>query len=222
MKPSIQNDTPFRIRRGLLALAVASWMTSMPGNAYCGDIPVPPEVQALISMKLPPVRIEGKDIKSVKPYPPDFVRMVPTSIPEFIYVDGALIYENDKPKYSLGYSAGFADGKWPVFTLERIYEDKSKEILDAQMLPAELIEWQLVDKKTKHLKGRFRLSESCRASSEDNRIIFGLVKAERGKSDCGHFSRRVKMAWLIDQQTGRINPMSARGLQCYFLTMSEC
>lgn len=213
-------------RRHLVMLAMAGWMLVVAGNAYCGDIPLPPEVQALIGMKLPPVRVEGKDIKIapwVKPFPPDYVRMSPASVPGFNHIGGALFFENDKPKYSLAYSEGLANGKWPVFIIERIYEDKSKVILDAQMLPAELLEWPYVDKQLKHyLADRFRFSQSCRSGSEDNRIIFGLVKPEQGKSDCGHFSRRVKMAWLIDPQTGRIKPLSTHGLQCYFLTMGEC
>lgn len=228
MKLIVKKAMEYQARRYLVMLAMAGWMLVATGSAYCGDIPLPPEVQALIGMKLPPVRVEGKDIK-MAPWaraklPPDYVRMSPARIPGFIYAGGALFYSYDKdqPKDELGYSEGLADGKWPVFTIERIYEDKSTEILDVQMLPAELLEWQFVDKQRKDLKGRFRFSESCRTGSEDNRIIFGLVKPERGKSDCGHFSRRVKMAWLIDTQTGRIKPISTHSLQCYFLTMNEC
>lgn len=223
MKLAIRNNVVSRIRRCLLVFAVAGGMTLVVGNAQGADDALPPEVRALIGMKLPPVRVEGKDIKSLKPLPPDYVRMVPASVPRFIDTGGALFYESDKPKYSLAYSEGLADGKWPVFITERIYEDKSTEILDVQMLPAELLEWPYEDKQLKHyLADRFRFSESCRSGSEDSRIIFGLVKAEQGKSDCGHFSKRVKMAWLIDPQTGRIKSLSTHGLQCYFLTMGEC
>lgn len=208
-------------------LILALILGVMTLQALGGDNTPPHEVQTLIGMKLPPVRVEGKDIKrtpEAKPLPPDYVRIGPARIPGFIYAEGALFYFYDKdyPKDALGYSEGFAEGKWPVFTIERIYEDKSTEILDAQMLPAELIQWQYVDKQIKYLKGRFRLSDKCQTGNEDNRIIFGLVKPERGKSDCGHFSKRVKMAWLIDPQTGRIKPVPTHGLQCYFLTMGEC
>jgi hypothetical protein len=210
----------------LLVFAVAGGMSLLVVSAQGADDKLPPEVRVLIGMKLPAVRIEGTDIKRApwaKPLSSDYVRMSPARVPGFIYAGGALVYENDKSINWLAYSEVLADGKWPVFIIERIYEDKSTEILDAQMLPAKLLEWPYVDKQLKHyLEDRFRFSESCRTGSEDNRIIFGLVKPERDKFDCGHFSRRVKIAWLIDPQTGRIKPISTQGLQCYFLTMSEC
>ena len=72
------------------------------------------------------------------------------------------------------------------------------------------------------IQGRFSLSENCRSSEEDERMIFGLVKPEKGKETCSHFSKRVKLAWKIDRESGKITPMPTQGLQCFYLTMDDC
>jgi len=206
MKSAIQNDMLSRIKRCLLVFAMAGGMTLPVSNAQGADNAMPPEVSSLIGMKLPPkITVEGNRT---------------ADIPEFIYLGGAL--RSEESGVSLAYDEGLASGKWPVFLIERIYENKTTVILDAQMLPANLMEWRFVGGQFTFLKNRFKLSDRCKGEGEDTRLIFGLVKAEKGKSDCGHTSKRVKQAWQIDRQSGRITPMPTNGLQCYFLEISEC
>lgn len=204
MKAVSKNDVLSRIRICLLVFVMTGGMTLPVSNAQGADNAMPPEISSLIGMKLPP-KVVGKKA---------------ADIPEFIYLGSAL--RSEESGSSLAYDEGLAGGKWPVFLIERIYKDKTTVILDAQMLPANLMEWRFVGGQFTFLKDRFKLSDRCQSGSEDTRIIFGLVKAEKGKSDCGHISKRVKQAWKIDRQSGQITPMPIQGLQCYFLEISEC
>jgi hypothetical protein len=208
----------------ICVITLAGWML-MAGAAYCGDAPLPPEVQALIGMKLPPVRVEGKDIKmhpDIKQRP-DFVFMQ-THIPGYTHIEGNIASLKDKPGSQLWYETGFIGGKWPVLLVRRLHKDMSYEILDAQMLPANLIEWTFANGKLQDVKGRFRLSGYCQIGNKEDvsRTIVGLIKPEKGKSDCSHDSRRVKQAWEIDQQSGHVAPISTQGLQCHYLMMYDC
>lgn len=187
-------------------LAVAGGMTLLMANAQGTEDALPPEVKALAGMKIQP-KVVGE---------------MPARIPNFIQTNGAMIVIDEKSGNYLGYSEGFVSGKWPVFFTEHIHPDKSIEILEVQMLPANLIDWKIVNGKRSFLEWRYTLSEHCRADEEDTRLIFGLIKQEEGKESCAHYSSRVKRAWQIDRQSGHITPLPIQGLQCYYIAMDNC
>lgn len=187
-----------------ILLAIACGMVLLINIVHAEDEPLPPEVKALIGMKIPP-KENGRS----------------GDIPKFTRLGGALIQE-DELGNALAYDEGLIDGKWSVFFVERILRDKTTEILDVQLLPVSLIQWQFVGEKVVFLKNRYQLSNHCQKQPDDSRIIFGLVKARKGKSDCGHFSQNVERAWQINKSTGQISSVPANGLQCYFLEISEC
>lgn len=194
--------------RGLIiaVLAVVGDIALQAGNARATDEAMPPEVKKLIGMKLPP-KVAGR---------------VPALIPDFYEVTGALVGQDEHQENEIAYSEGVVGNKWKVFIVERISTDKSVEILDAQILPENLIEWRLDDGNRKYLEGRYRFSVNCHTKEKSSQIIFGLVKPEKGKSDCAHFSRRVKLAWQIDRQSGRITLMPTKDMKCEYITMSAC
>lgn len=165
---------------------------------------LPQEVKVMIGMKIPP-KEKGRG----------------GDIPKLTLLNGALVKEDDSGN-TLAYEEGLVSGKWPVFFVERILKDKTTEILDAQLLPENLIQWRFVGENVVFLKNRYQLSNHCQKQPVDSKIIFGLVKARRGKSDCGHFSQHVDRAWQIDPLTGQISTVPAKGLQCYYLEISEC
>lgn len=191
-----------------IASTLLGWavMVLLAGNAQGADDVLPPEVRALVGMKVPP-KIVGKE---------------PSPIPDFYYLGGALVDEDVKQDSSLAYSEGVVAGKWPVFIVRRIASDRSAEILDARVLPDNLIGWRFNGKDIEYLKGRYTFSEHCQIEEKDLQLIFGLVKPEKGKSDCAHFSRRVKLAWQIDRQSGRITSIPTKGVKCEYITMSAC
>lgn len=180
-----------------ILFAIAGEMTFLVGNAQCGDDVMPPDVRALTGMILPP----------------EIVGRKPARVPNFIYVSSA-----DIPKggHGLGYYEGLANGKWPVILIVRTYQDMTIEILDAQMLPENLIDWEFANGKRKFVVNRYQFSDGCETGVDDERIIFGLVKPEMSKSNDSHFSSRIKQTWQVDEQNGRISPISTKGLHCYY------
>ncbi len=176
-------------RYRLLALAFTGGIILAGGSGHAAEMEasLPPEVKALIGLKVPP-EVVGKK---------------PPRIPNFIHHGSAVLGGVGKnfPGCHPGYAEGVVGARWPVFYVECIYPDKSVEILDVQMLPENLLEWRFEGGKFQYTKDRFRLSEVCRTNEADTRRIFGLVKPEEGKADCAHFSKRVERAWLIDKRS---------------------
>src|SRR5712691_614874 len=201
--------TPFA-RYRLLALAFTGGIILAGGSGHAAEMEasLPPEVKALIGLKVPP-EVAGKKTPR---------------IPNFTSRGGAIGFGIDKKRCpgQSGYKEGVVGGRWPVFLIDCIYPDLSVEILDAQTFPENLLEWRFEGGKFQYTKDRFRFSDACRASEAENRRIFGLVKPEEGKADCAHFSNRVERAWLIDKRSGRITPLAPKGLQCHYETMSSC
>ncbi len=195
--------------KGLMALLLfiaSGGMVLAADNAAIQDEPLPPEVKKLIGMKLQP-KVVGR---------------VPAHIPGFYEVTGALLGQDERHENELAYGEGVVANKWAVFIVERFLADKSVEILDAQMLPENLIEWRIDEGNRKYLEGRYRFSVNCHTEEKASHHIFGLVKTEKGKSDCAHFSKQVKLAWRVDRQSGRITPTSSKGMRCEYITMSAC
>lgn len=194
--------------RGLIfvVLVVASGMALLVGNARGADEAMPPEVKALIGTKIPP---------KVKNHTPA------DHIPNFISREWALI--DDRSDRRLAYTSGYFLGKWPVIIIERIYRDKTIEILDAHLLPENQIEWQFINGEFKDLDGRYRIG-FCRIAGTDNykQIILGLVQSEKNKTDCSHFSRHVKSVWKLDQEDGHLIAMSTKNVQCNYETLNSC
>lgn len=222
MKPVFRNDVLSRIRRCSLVFAVAVGMSVMAGSAYCRDISLPPEVQALVGMKIPPV-IKGK------------VSVARGSIPGFFMLGSSGSGETSDGR-NIGLETGVLASGRPMLFVTGIHKDLTTEILDVLMLPPDLIDWYFEGNfeyefqhhkanPERHFKwrtGRFTLSESCRSNKGDERIILGLIKQEKGKETCSHYSKRVKQAWLIDKQSGRLTPISTWGLQCHYISEEDC
>ena len=192
-----------------ILFTVVGGMGVLAGNAQAADAAMPPEVKALIGMKLPPL-VVGK---------------AAASIPNFISHGGSLLDEQSGEM--LAYNEGIVGGKWPVFVVQRINKERYLEVLDAQLLPADLLDWRFVDGEFKNnsdhfkfVKGRYSLSQSCQP--DEGQIIFGLIKPENGKETCEHDTSRVKRAWNINRQNGKISSKSTKGLSCHYLLENQC
>lgn len=225
MKLIVKKTIAYQARWHLVMLAMAGWMLVATRSAHCGDIPLPSEVQALVGMKIPPV-IKGE---------------AGGSIPGFFVLGGV-------PALSASGSSEISDGRnlelrtgvlasgRPMLFLMAYDKNLTREILDALMLPPDLNDWYFEgdfeyalqhdqahpDRYFKWRKNRFTLSETCWSHKDDERIIIGLIKQEKGKETCSHYSKRVKQAWLIDKQSGHLAPISTRGLQCHYISMDDC
>lgn len=233
MKLIVKKAMEYQARWHLVMLAMAGWMLVATGSAYCGDIPLPPEVQALIGMKIPPVVKGNKSVAR-------------NGIPGFLAVSSSVALSRSGSSQSddgktLGLETGVLASGRQLLLVAAIRQDLTTEILDALMLPPDLIDWYFEGNfeyalqhdrahRDRYFKwywqagqvGRFALSESCGANEEDERIIIGLIKQEKGKETCSHYSKRVKLAWLLDKQSGRLKPISTQGLQCHYISEDDC
>lgn len=194
------------------------------------DISLPPEVRALIGMKIPPV-IKGKASGSI----PGFFGLGSSAAMTGSGSDA--IIEGS----SVGFQTGVLASGRPMLFVTGHDKDLTTKIFDALMLPPDLIDWYFEGDFEYALQhdqahpdryfkwywqtgqtGRFVLSETCRSHEDDERIIIGLIKQQKGKEGCSHYTKRVKQAWLIDKQSGRLMPISTKGLQCHYITVDDC
>lgn len=165
--------------------------------------PMPPEVKALIGMKIPP-KISGKS---------------GAPIPKFITFGGGMLNRkigNETSRKELIFEEGIVNEKWPVFIVYASHADKTREILDARLLPKELINWRYANGKIKRLEEGSPLifSTDCLYKKGDGRIIFGL---ENPKFEHEGMSIRIERAWEINPQSGHIESISTEGITCAIL-----
>jgi hypothetical protein len=161
---------------------------------------VPVEVKRLVGMKMPPKVVNREQ----------------ADIPGYVVARGRLLdwlKGNKSSGVRLAYVEGVVDGKWPVLLVKAIYIDRTIEILDAQILPSEWIDWRYKDGTFQWIANRYDLSQ-CRLGSGDGRIVVGLVKPDKKGSS---YSTRVKLAWTIDQDDGHITSIPTQGVQCVIL-----
>ena len=205
------------LRSLFFVLLAVGGMALLAGYARGTDETLPPEVKALIGINLPPVRVEGKDIKMdprLKPLPSDYVRIQPASIPGWKYKGGWLLNKSPQSKQRMGVEELYR-GDLSIFVIDLIDEnDKSKTILDAQVLPQNLLLYYVknceVVKRNK--RGLYELNAMCERA--DSEITVGLMRPEAGKEDCQHKTTQVKRAWKIDPVTGRIIVIPTNGVTC--------
>ncbi len=103
--------------KGLIAvlLLIASGSVVLAGVAAIPDEPLPPVVQTLIGMKIPP-KVVGKS---------------GAPIPNFIEIGGGMLNRkigSEAPKAELGYDEGIIDEKWPVFIVSAVHADRIKGV----------------------------------------------------------------------------------------------
>lgn len=191
-------------------------MLIVSANSWSREAAPPQDVQALIGKKIP-AAIKGKASGSI----PDFLVLSSTGIN--VIVNGRNI------ELRTGVTAGGSQ----VSLVIAKDADFNTEILDALLLPPDLIDWYVAGDKNasrkpqeifKWRKGRFTLSEDvgCRKDKKDTRFIVGLVKPEKGKETCSHYSRRVRNAWLLNTKSGRFEAISTQNLSCLYLVEDDC
>lgn len=154
----------------------------------------PPEVDALIGMRIPPI-VPGK--KS-------------GHIPGWASIGGASF--NDWVGVSQVYSKYGS-----AIAVIRRDKDQSRLILDVKMLPPNILTYDLVNNKTRLRKEWHRyyaIGGHC--ERQDGEYIIGLMRPEPGKHDCNHESRQVIKAWQVNIHDGQMKEIQPIGVRCFF------
>lgn len=155
----------------------------------------PPEVNALIGMRIPPI-ITGKKSGPV---------------PGWTSIGGASL-NNDWVHVEQMHSAL----NTAIVAIRRD-KDRNGLILDAKALPSRLLTYDLINNKTrlrKYWYQHYSIGSQCERNNGVS--VVGLMRPEPGKHDCNHESRQVIKAWQIDMKNGRIIEIQPTGVRCYF------
>lgn len=209
-------------RLWLITLALVTCSTHV---AHSHDNP--PEVQALIGTKIAPLIRQGQalpDKRAGDGNSRPTKKKVVGDIPGFKSINETLL-THDSVAFSIGLHEGFIY-RTPGFITTRIYPDLNLEVMDVVALPPGIVEWRLVGETIVYISKRFRFSTYCESLEKPSGLdkyvrIVGLIKPERGKTDCGHDSTRVKRAWGVERD-GRVVEIEANQLKCQYFAMNDC
>lgn len=166
----------------------------------------PPEVKALVGMKIPPA-IVGK---------------APGSIPNFV-LKGSLPGGDFEDGSAFTLKEGMYADKWHVLITSRFFEwNRGEEIVAVLVLPEKLRSWEYRDGEFKSRRGGLPFSTWCHATEGDKRVIVGFYEQRMGK-DCAYArSDKVIRAWMFDVHKRAFLPMPTKGLWCEDAVDEEC
>jgi hypothetical protein len=160
----------------------------------------PPEVEALIGKQIPRIGIPG-----------------------WSKLSGSLFESSQQSAQAMGLEVMDRGGK-SIFLIELIdTKNDYATVLDAQILPKQ----PRYDAKGKPIGSRkenarlYSFTEGCQRENAEA-VIVGTALPEQDKEHCGHWTKRVQRAWMIDPQTGRITEISPEGVSCLIESEYDC
>ena len=175
-----------------VVLAVAGGMVMLAGNAQGVDEVTPPEVKALIGMKIPP-KAQGR-----RGEVSGWVNLWGSGIVNSIFFE---VWQRENITIlAIGSSI-----------------DQSTSILDARVIQGDLLWYYTKDGKTKWKKNEmqwYRITETCwRDNAEQKEIIIGMWRYEPN-SKCTDTSTLVKKAWILNPENGRLTDIPTQDVSC--------
>jgi hypothetical protein len=92
--------------------------------------------------------------------------------------------------------------------------------IDAQLLPMHIANDKVVLKKQNH----GFMNQMCRNKTYDVGYIVGISKPESKyfKYGCTHWTKKVKVAWLVDSKSGKISEIPTGDVTCFEQGDNEC
>jgi hypothetical protein len=165
----------------------------------------PPEVQALIGMRIP-AKAPGRY----------------GSVPGWNASGGGIMQETNGVSLSFTH---LTNNRLVVLAISKnIESDWSRVILDAKALPLGMLSYRLlrgkpVPKKNAHLY--FSLYGWCKRDAEDS-LILALARPEPDKENCEHDTQQIGLAWEINPQTGKIESTPTEGVSCTHVAGDSC
>jgi len=120
-----------------------------------------------------------------------------------------LFYKNGK----FALISYFVDSAWNV------------KILDAIYIPAKEVPYRFVHSKRiykdKHRSDFYSLCENS-MHQWGSIIAIAAPESKYTKLNCEHKMKKIKKAWLIDEQNGSIGEISVDGISCLYVAENEC
>lgn len=166
----------------------------------------PPEIKALIGMKIPPA-IEGK---------------ASGNIPDFVSV-GSLLGVDFEDGFSFAFEEGLYANKWYVLIASRFFEwFRGEEIVAVLVLPEKLRNWEYRNGIFEPRREGLPFSRRCRSSEDDKRVIVAFYEQRIGKNCVYARSDKVKRAWMFDVHKRAFFPIPTKGLWCEDPVDEEC
>ncbi|MBU1214990.1 MAG: hypothetical protein KKF58_05800 [Gammaproteobacteria bacterium] len=191
--------------KGLLvtALVVVGGFVMSAGNAQCADEPLPPEVKKLIGMRIP---AKAGDV-----------------VPGWKVMGAGIFGVKTGAGQELGYELLYQQDI-SILVTDELDSDHSRTIIDARILPRQLLTYKVEGGKAVRKKNANRMyfvEHGCKSENYEA-VVVGLVRSENSKIGCEHWSSQVKRAWSIDVDSGRISEISPRGVSCLIQSESIC
>lgn len=175
-------------------------------NGSLARKPLPPELQALIGLKIPPemkpVNVRNNTSGEIEIRE----RLTLGAIPGFHAISSGEV------------NIGFI-GQTPVFVVLKRTPTLEREILNIEIIPSEYLNVRLVDGKIQWRAERYDVTGVCKQIASVNAknrydAIVALSKPENGKEECEHTTRQVKLAWGVDKRTGWIEVIAPETVEC--------
>lgn len=165
----------------------------------------PPEVEALIGMKIPSEK-QGSFGKI-----PGWKSKTWTALSIF-----------PQPQQDISVEELYRDDEF-IFVIKLFdKKDWSTTILDAQILPLRLLEYQIKNGGIVWKKNSQGYNFESMCQNTRLETVVGLMRPEPGKENCTHKSKQVKRAWQIDKKIGRITEIPPQGVSCHWETEDFC
>ncbi len=172
------------------------WLSFLLVNAQAADGALPPEVKALIGMKIPP-KAPGRQ----------------GDVPGWLDLDGKGIVN------SIGFSILQKD-KVTILAIDSVDpKDQTKTILDVRMIPGRLLNRYIQDGQVQLKKNDmqlYRITTACLRHDiqESEGVLMAMWRYEPGTTNCGGPSSLVKNAWLLNPESGELTNVSTDGVTC--------
>lgn len=103
------------------------------------------------------------------------------------------------------------------FILVQLDKDMTRTVRDGRVVSKDLLRYELKNEKLAWRKDAVKKYgvENCEKAGEKDAVI-GLMRPERGKEGCLHYSKQVKMAWRVNAKTCKLEEIPSNGVVCFF------
>lgn len=90
-------------------------------------------------------------------------------------------------------------------------------ISDARRLPLDVMNYRVRGRDIIFfdVARRYELIHYCHDGKNSSAIVIGLARPEKGKDGCIHWTTKVRNAWEVDLNTGKLKDIPAEGVSCY-------